>query len=49
MTAAAHCRRCPWTAAGPWPDTDRAAAAHTRKGHPTTTIAAPPAGKALNP
>jgi hypothetical protein len=50
-TATAHCvRRCDWTAEGTWEAADRAAGAHTRKtGHPTATVAVPPAGKALDP
>jgi len=48
MTGTAHCiGRCDCTAAGTWPDADKAAQAHTRKTrHPTATIATPPAGKA---
>ena len=43
MTGTAHCiGRCDWTAAGTWPDADKAAQTHTRKTrHPTATIATP--------
>ena len=42
MTAAAHCHRCDWTAAGTIADTDRAADKHTRTTrHPTATVMTP--------
>ena len=51
MTGTAHCvGRCGWTAEGTWAGADKAAETHTRKtGHPTATVATPPAGKALDP
>jgi hypothetical protein len=51
VTAAAHCvGRCDWAAEGTWEAADRAAGAHTRKtGHPTATVAVPPAGRATGP
>ncbi len=42
LTAAAHCLRCEWTAAGSMAEVDKAAEAHTRKtAHPTATQAVP--------
>lgn len=41
MTATAHCQGCDWTTSGQLADVDRAAEKHTRKGHPTATIATP--------
>lgn len=43
VACTAHCiGRCDWTAAGDWPDVDRAAERHTRSaGHPTGTEARP--------
>jgi hypothetical protein len=42
LTATARCLRCDWTA-GPatMADADRAAEKHTRRGHPTLTMAEP--------
>jgi hypothetical protein len=39
LTTTARCLSCGWTAAGPWADVDKAAAAHTEKppGHATST------------
>jgi hypothetical protein len=44
VTATAHClgAGCDWTAAGSWPDVDKAAERHTKQaGHPTGVTATP--------
>ena len=41
LTTRARCLRCPWTQAGDWAGTDRAAEKHTRAGHPTATVTEP--------
>ncbi len=42
VTAAAHCLRCEWTAAGSMAEVDKQAERHTKTArHPTVTLAVP--------